>query len=60
MCLFPKRAPLRGSLPAQSRWLALFLPLWVFLSAASAVGKAGLAVTTQQRVQVGEAIKFQW
>ncbi|GAA5876543.1 hypothetical protein JCM3774_003133 [Rhodotorula dairenensis] len=60
MLLWLTPAAMRGSRLSLFRSLALLVPLLVLFSAASAAAKAGLAVTTQQQVRVGEAIKFQW
>ena len=48
---------MRGCLPS----FALVGMLFALLSAiAVSGGKTGIAIITQQRVRVGEAIKFQW
>lgn len=47
---------MRGCLPS----LALVGVLFALLSAVAMAGKTGIAISTQQRVRVGEAIKFQW
>lgn len=47
---------IRGCLPS----LALVGVLFALLSSVSVAGKTGIAIITQQRVRVGEAIRFQW
>ena len=56
MLLTRNRPTMRGCLPS----LALVGVLFALLSAVAMAGKTGIAIITQQRVRVGEAIKFQW
>ena len=57
MLLTQSRPTMRSCLPS----LALVGVLFALLSSVVVSGgKTGIAIITQQRVRVGEAIKFQW